>query len=428
MLSDRDRRALLEIERRFHVEDPDFARTFHENEHRLKRHHNVAWWMYTFTIGFAIALSGLMLLAGLVVGALMFAGATWGVWYVRGTHEAPAHGTRVARSRQRGGRNARVQPAATSAPDGSPKVSESKREERACIVVGVDGSASGQEALNWAVAEAVAQRRPLRIVQAFNPPVMDGPLGPTPGGALGGTLRAAAERVLNEAVARARSAGPDLDVQRRLVAGAATPALLEQAQNAQLLVMGSRSVSGFPGLLAGSLGVEVVSEAPCPVVVIRPRTDQRRGPSAGRVVVGVDDKELSSPAIRFALETAARRGVGVTAVHAWSPRIASYAGCNLAPVMAEVYDEQEQRQRLLLEALGSGRRNSPGLDVTLKVVRGSAGQALVAESAGAELVVVGSRGLSALRGTLLGSVSQTLLRHADCPVAVVRADPTPAHA
>lgn len=424
MLSDRDRRVLQEIERRLLADDPDFAGAFQQDEHRLEANHPVSWWMYTCAIGSAVAMSGLMLLAGLGVGALMFAATTWGIWHLRGKHATPARGRRAARSRSRD-HKARTQAAPTSAQERIPTAAESKQLP---VVIGVDGSASGQDALDWAVAEAAAQRRPLRIVQAFNPPVMDGPLGPAPGGALEGTLRAAAKRVLEQAAARARSAGSDLDVQSRLVAGPATQVLLEQAQDAKLLVLGSRSVSGFSGLLAGSVGVEVVSEARCPVVIIRPRPDQHRGPSAGRVVVGVDDKELSSPAIRFAFETAARRGVGITAVHAWSPRIASYAGCNLAPVVTEVYDEQEQRQRLLLKALASARRNSPGLDVQLKLVRGSPGQALVGESPGAELVVVGSRGLGAVRGTLQGSVSQTLLRHADCPVAVVRADPTPSPA
>ena len=425
MLSDSDRRALLEIERRFHEEDPDFGRTFHDSEHRLRGSPGVAWWLYTFTIGCTLALSGLMVLAGLPIAALMFAAATWGVWHLRGRRQTSAGGQRAARSGPSGRRTTRIPAAATPATARTPMVGVSKRGEQAPVVVGVDGSTSGRDALDWAVAEAVGQRRPLRIVQAFTPPVTDGPLDPTLGRTVDGPLPAAAERVLDEAVARARCAGPDLDVPRRLVAGATTPALLAMAQDARLLVLGSPSVSGFSNRRGGSVGVAVVCEARCPVVIIRPRPDQRRGPSAGRVVVGVGDTDLTSPAIRFAFETAARRGIGVTAVHAWSPAVASYAGCNLAPAIAEICDEQERRQQLLLQALLGVRRNSPDVDVKLHLVRGSPGQVLVGESPGAELVVVGSRGLGALRGTLLGSVSQTLLRHADCPVAVVRADHTP---
>jgi nucleotide-binding universal stress UspA family protein len=68
------------------------------------------------------------------------------------------------------------------------------------------------------------------------------------------------------------------------------------------------------------------------------------------------------------------------------------------------------------EALGS----EPGIEVERKLVEGDAGDALVAESAGAELVVVGSHGRSGLKAAILGSVSRHVVDHAACPVVVVK--------
>jgi len=428
MLSDRDRQVLARIEHQFLAEDPEFVRSFQVAEEHLERH-GFSWWMYTLAIGLSAAMSGLMVLAGLPLGALMFGATIWGLWVARRAYAIPATGKRAA-----AGVLAGPAPGSTAARrssrDGANRVGVvSTRDERAPIVVGVDGSASGQEALDWAIAEATARLRPLRIVQAFNPPVTDGPLGPTPGGALDGALRAAAALVLQQAEAHARSAAPELDVCGRLVVGAATQALLKQAEDAEVLVLGGRALGRFASVLVGSVGVEVVSQASCPVVIMRPGPSHGTGPSTGRIVVGVvDDAQRSSPAIQFAFQLAARRGVGVTAVHAWTPHIASYAGCHLAPAVAEVHNEEEDRQQLLLDALARERRNSPSVEVRLKLVRGSPSQALVGESTGAELVVVGSQHRGTLRGRMPGSVSQTLLRHADCPVAVVHtATPTTPH-
>lgn len=187
---------------------------------------------------------------------------------------------------------------------------------QAAIVVGVDGSSAGQDAVDWAAAEAAAQHRPLSIVHGFIWPLIRPkvPLGPMSGGPAGGGLQAAAQRVLAEAEARARSMAPDVEVTTKLVVAAPAPALLDQAKDADLVVVGSRGLGGFAGLLIGSVGVKIAAHAPCPVVVVRPRSAGHPHSSSGRVVVGVDGSEISGLAVDFAFEVAARRGVGVTAV------------------------------------------------------------------------------------------------------------------
>jgi nucleotide-binding universal stress UspA family protein len=73
----------------------------------------------------------------------------------------------------------------------------------------------------------------------------------------------------------------------------------------------------------------------------------------------------------------------------------------------------------LSEALAGWRERYPDVDVHGAVIRDHAVAGLVSESTAERLLVVGSRGRHALAGTLLGSVSQGVLHHATCPVAVV---------
>lgn len=290
--------------------------------------------------------------------------------------------------------------------------------EQAPIVVGVDGSESAQDALDWAAAEASAMHRPLRIVHGFIWPLMHVAVGPPSVGPADGGLQAEAERLLADAESRAKSAAPDVDVTCELVVGAPTPALLGQARDAELLVVGSRGLGGFLGLLVGSVGVAVAAHAGCPVVVVHPHPDDPSRTAAGRVVVGADGSRLSAAAISFAFRTAARRKAGLTAVRVWEPSLSSH------PRLAVVLDRiTRAERRKFLAALETDRRTFPEVDLEVKLVRDEnhhPGQTLIEESAGADLIVVGSRGHGGFAGLLLGSVSQSVLEHAQCPVAVVR--------
>jgi nucleotide-binding universal stress UspA family protein len=282
--------------------------------------------------------------------------------------------------------------------------------EPAPVVVGVDGSASGRDALDWAAAEAAARGRPLWVVHACPPPVDTGPLGPVPSlSPYTGT-----SDVLQEAARRAQLVAPEVEVTTRLVSGGPVPALL--GQRAGLIVVGSRGQSGVRRALAGSVSVAVSAHAQCPVVVVPPLRDVAPGPSRAQVVVGADGSDLSSRAIGFALHAAAQRGIGLTALRAWIPRPPADIGA-LADDWAAA---QVVECRALDGALAHWRQWFPTVDITPKLACDDPAHALAVESAGAALVVVGSRGRGCMAGVLFGSVSQVLLHDAHCPVAVVR--------
>jgi nucleotide-binding universal stress UspA family protein len=280
------------------------------------------------------------------------------------------------------------------------------------VLVGVDGSRTAWDALDWAAAEAVARGCRLGIVTACPPPVAPGPFGPVAD--VGGAGGAAAAGLLREASQRAHAVAPELEVTGRTVIGGAAPALA--AQPAQLVVVGTRARGRVRRALVGSVSVGVCSRAACPVVVVPPRREVEPGPSRVRVVVGVDGSDPSAPALGVAFAAAAQRGIGLTALHAWFPQPPADVGG-----LGDDRDAAEAAARhRLTAALTPWRHEFPGVDVRLALVADDPARALAAESAGAALVVVGSRGRGCVSGALFGSVSQAVLRHARCPAAVVR--------
>jgi nucleotide-binding universal stress UspA family protein len=136
---------------------------------------------------------------------------------------------------------------------------------RGRILVGIDGSERGHEALTWAIAEAAWRHRPLLAVAAWSWLDQPGEFAPDFGAT---DVTAMAEAAL----ARARrevSNGSDVDAEIRVVNDHAAPALIESSTEASLLVVGSRGLGGFRGLLLGSVSNKCVHHAHCPVIVVR---------------------------------------------------------------------------------------------------------------------------------------------------------------
>ena len=285
------------------------------------------------------------------------------------------------------------------------------------VVAGVDGSESALAAVRWAAAEAARRRLPLRLVAAHTWPagglVGDPGLGVNPRTVLRdmvlGHLAAAAD-------AAASAAASGLAVEQVEVEGDPAAVLVGESERAELVVLGDRGLGGFTGLLLGSVAVALSARGACPVVVVRGVETDPVVPRPDPVVVGVDGSPGSTAALAFAVEAAVLRGVPLVAVHAWRDVLVD---ATMAPLVDWDAVESDERE-VLAERLAGIRTTYPDLVVRKLVVRDRPARALVDESRSAQLVVVGSRGRGGVQGLLLGSVSQQLLHHAHCPVAVVR--------
>ncbi len=285
------------------------------------------------------------------------------------------------------------------------------------MLVGVDGSESARDAIALGVDQARRHGLPLRLVHAFVWPLLGVPLGPPPGGPAEAGLRAEADRVLADALAHATALAPDVSISGEVITGAAAPVLLAESDQAAMTVLGSRGLGGFAGLLIGSVAAQVASHARRPVLVARGRSDPQRP-----VVVGVDGSDSAAAALDFALAEAYARKVDLLAIMTWYGRLPARTVERL-PLIYDASDVTAECGRVLERAVSGARARLPeASQVTVReeVRHGRAARTLVEASTDAQLVVVGARGRGGFLGLRLGSVSQAVLHHAECPVAIIR--------
>lgn len=275
------------------------------------------------------------------------------------------------------------------------------------IVVGMDGSPGARRALDWAGSEAERTGAELMVVGAW-----------TYGG-FGGNVIAEedAQLIVEAAAAGVVDQHPTVTVKHRLCEDPAAHVLIEESRDADLLVVGSRGFGGFRGLLFGSVGQHCLTYAACSVAIIRAPDEAQpdeSGTDPHHIVVGVDGSDESNLALDWAIGEAFRSGAQLDVMGSWIfPGASGY-------VFAASIGVAEAAEQVVDSALAHIARVAPQV-----VSRGNTSEdppavALVEASRRADLLVVGSRGLGAFRGLLLGSVSHHLGTHAHCSVVVVR--------
>ncbi len=289
------------------------------------------------------------------------------------------------------------------------------------VVVGVDGSDSALQAVRWAAREAACRSAPLRLVHVCGLATVRRPRRVAPPRDFHDAVMAQGRHWLTEASRVARRTAPGLSVITDLRAGAPAEGMLSESRTAQLVVLGSRGLGGFQAMVVGSVAVALSVHGHCPVVVMHSSTRDNVPRDGGPVVVGVDCSELSDAALTFAFEWAAAHGVPLMAVHTWLD-VNMAAAWTALPDTVDWNRVQAEEEKRLDERLSPWRDKFPAVDVQAVVRRDRPDRALLDHAGGAGLIVVGSHGRDAFAGMGVSSVSQTLLHHAECPVAVARTD------
>lgn len=133
-----------------------------------------------------------------------------------------------------------------------------------------------------------------------------------------------------------------------------------------------------------------------------------------RIIVGIDGSTAAAKAFDWAYDHAGE-GDTLVVLHTW--RIYPVVGLE-APIY-NPSDFEGEAHRFVAEFLDAVPARESGPTIERSIVHGAAPRVLVDESAKADLIVVGSRGLGGFRGALLGSVSTYVVHHAECPVVVV---------
>ncbi|MFJ3788391.1 universal stress protein [Kitasatospora sp. NPDC090091] len=292
------------------------------------------------------------------------------------------------------------------------------------VVVGIDGSAQSAAAAEWAAREALRRGLGLRMVHVAGTEAdaLERDLG-------GGSAVPEPVAVIRDRIA---AVSPGLDVSCEIRPGSPADDLAAVGRRAELLVVGSRGLGGFTGLLVGSVGLRTAARAGCPVVLVRAGADglggaegrgraDGMGGAPGDVVVGVEGDRPCDAVLAFAFRHAADTGAVLRAVESRNvPHGGPYV--TEAPVgQREIRDSLAAAEQLRLQdALDRWREKYPEVRTEAELYPGSPAGALVAASRSASLLVLGRRTPKHTLGApRLGAVTQSVLHHAHSPVAVV---------
>lgn len=291
------------------------------------------------------------------------------------------------------------------------------------VLVGVDGTDASYKAVWWAANYADHAGFDLHIVCVYSLPdyaaaSFDAANAATNGDA---TAHTDAQAILTKAKSIAAAQG--VDAQTLVMTGDPVTVFTELSHNYHLIVIGNRTKAGLAGRMLGTTSSSLPAMAYCPIVVV-PYTDDNDKQlylenKITKVVVGSDESKWGLSALNIAAEFADSWGASLTVLSA-VPIYAASSGIFSLTLSEEdterVFDSYLDDLRTRVAPI---RKAYPNLVLDLKVVGGSAVDALIKASVTHNIVVVGSRGRGGFTGLLFGSTSQSLIQHAEAPVYVV---------
>jgi nucleotide-binding universal stress UspA family protein len=286
------------------------------------------------------------------------------------------------------------------------------------VVVGIDGSDAALGAAKWAAEFAAKSASPLVLLHAI-PRLNWHFTSEVPATAADGPPGAdhSADAALDAAEAAVRSVHPDLGVRSTIVKASVAAALQEASDGAKLVAVG---VGADDRRALGSHALRIAHRALCPVLAWRTPAARRTGKPLP-VVVGIDESDDSIGALGAAFDIARALHAPLTVVHMWEIGAAVGLGYSQGLMDWQLLDllQAQQRQRMD-DLVAPFAKKYPNAHVNEIFRDISPAKGLTELSGDAQLVVVGSHGSGRLAETTLGSVSQNVVHHAECPVLVVR--------
>jgi nucleotide-binding universal stress UspA family protein len=282
------------------------------------------------------------------------------------------------------------------------------------ILLATDGSGDAELAATTAVGLARSTSSELHVVHTWRP---------VPSVHFDALIRREMEReaqgILGEQVRKIEGLGGTVASARLSEGGAAEEIVaLAEEIGAGLIAVGSRGRGRIRRLLLGSVSDAVVRHAHCPVIVVR----WKPVVFPAKILLATDGSEEATLALQTAADLCEKTGselhvvhVGeVTLLHHYHPEAHGYR---------MQYERDEKEARELLETQVEGIKAAVATVAQAHLRMGKADEHIVvlAEELGVDLIVMGSRGLGGVKRALMGSVSEAVVRHAHCPVLVVRA-------
>ncbi|HEV8578299.1 MAG TPA: universal stress protein [Thermoanaerobaculia bacterium] len=289
------------------------------------------------------------------------------------------------------------------------------------VLAATDFSQTAAAALDWAVELARQQGARVELVHAVTvPPSMPGYV-PTTGLDFEADVRQAAVNRLKETAAVLAEKGTE--VATYLAPGTPSQVIVERAGkiSALAIVIGTRGLTGLRHLLLGSTTQRVVHGARCPVLTVHPG-DLGRHREIRTILVPTDFSRDADLAIRTAHELLAplERDARLILLHAFNLPIEYTAYGPIPTSITYLQDTGLEAERRLFEMAQPLQREGLTLETLAREGDPAHVVAEEAEKRGADLIAMGTRGLSGLRHLLLGSTAERVVEYAPCPVMTIR--------
>jgi nucleotide-binding universal stress UspA family protein len=269
------------------------------------------------------------------------------------------------------------------------------------IVLATDGGEAGDGAMRWITHRGKMHRLNVLVLTVAE----SGELDAVPSEVTLAVARAVAERTAQEIARKA----PSAQVGWRVDIGDARERLAAASAQDGMMVVGSNRAWPLAAVLGATFSMTLVEAAECPAIVVPKSWKPGRGP----VVVGIQGEAQDEALLRFAVHEARVLHRPLRVIHAWNLPV------NLGPGPRAEGVHGTQRA-VMQAALAKLRVENPGLEVEGVLAEEYPSSALTRAANGAELLVVGSHGRTAVDRFFVGSVSREVLSRPPCPVAVVR--------